>query len=200
MNMRNFLFILILLLGSCGTNRKFVGDEDKDTAIEEIKRDIASTKEITVSQDPPNPSLWTGKGTDSYLFSNTAEKKIGDIIMVDVYKNLRNEISTELSINEKTTPYEGPESDPQSEKKEPEKPEVSAEATGPDDTPSDQISTVVEEEVNQTHLLLKGKKSVVYKGRKKLLELKALVAKKDIQNNDRVNSKNILESTIKVLR
>lgn len=198
MNIKNLIFFFFLILVSCGTNRRVVTDNDNNTAIEEIKRDIASTKPIVVAQDPPNPSLWTGKGTDSYLFTNNTEKKLGDIIMIDVFKNLRTEIGTELAIDEKSSPYEGPEQ--ATEKKEPEKPEAAPEVAGPDDVPSDQISTIVEEEVNHTHLLLRGKKSVVFKGRKKLLDIKALVAKKDIQNNDRVNSKNILESTIKVLR
>jgi len=198
MNMKNLIFILFFILTSCGTNRKFVGDDDKNTSLDEIKRDIASTKEIVVTPDPPNPSLWTGKGTDSYLFTNISDKKLGDILTIDVYRNLRSEISTELAIDEKKAPYEGPESE--TEKKETEKPEVAEDTTGPDDKPSDQISTVVDEEVNQTHLLLRGKKTVVFKGRKKILEIEALIAKKDIQSNDRVNSNNILESNIRVLR
>ncbi len=185
-----YLFLLVLV--SCGTNRKIASDYDNDTSVDEIKRDIASTKPIVAEKDPLNPSLWTGKGTDSYLFSNATERKLGDILTIDVYGNLRNDISTELKLYEKTQGLAE-----EAEKKEPEKAEGVAES---DDKPSDQISTVVEEEVNQTHFLLVGKKTVVYKGSKKLLEIRAMVAKKDISPNDRINSKNLMETTITVLR
>jgi flagellar L-ring protein FlgH len=197
MKIKILVFIPFLILASCGTNRKMVTDDEKNTAIEEIKRDIASTQEIVTEKDPLNPSLWTGKGTDSYLFTNSTEKKVGDLITIDVYKSLRNEIATELKIDAETASYEGPEGE--KGKAEEEKAATETETTS-DDKPSDQISTVVEEDVNQTHLLLKGKKTVVFRGKKKLLEIKALVAKKDIKSDDRVESKNIMETTIKVLR
>lgn len=197
MKIKFFIFILFLILASCGTNRKTVTDDDNNTAIQEIKRDIANTKDIVVEKDPPNPSLWTGKGTDSYLFTNTTEKKVGDLITIDVYKNLRNEIATELKIDAETASYEGPEGE--KEKTEAEKPAAESESAS-DDKPSDQISAIVEEDVNQTHLLLKGKKTLVFRGKKKLLEIKALVAKKDIKSDDRVDSKNIMETNIIVLR
>jgi flagellar L-ring protein FlgH len=197
MKIKILIFIQFLILASCGTNRKMVTDDEKNTAIEEIKRDIASTQEIVTEKDPLNPSLWTGKGTDSYLFTNSTEKKVGDLITIDVYKSLRNEIATELKIDAETASYEGPEGE--KGKAEEEKAATETETTS-DDKPSDQISTVVEEDVNQTHLLLKGKKTVVFRGKKKLLEIKALVAKKDIKSDDRVESKNIMETTIKVLR
>jgi flagellar basal body L-ring protein FlgH len=174
-----------------------VSDDDNNTAIDEIKRDIASTKEIVTEKEPINPSLWTGKGTDSYLFTNSTEKKVGDMVTIDVYKNLRNEISTELKLDAEAAGQEAPEGE--KGKTAEEKPAEEAE-TADDDKPSDQISTVVEEEVNQSHILLKGKKTVVFRGKKKLLEINALVAKKDIKSDARVESKNIMESTIKVLR
>jgi flagellar L-ring protein FlgH len=197
MKIKILMFIPFLFLASCGTNRKVVTDDDNNTAIEEIKRDIASTKSIEIEKEPINPSLWTGKGTDSYLFSDTTERKTGDLITIDVYKNLRNEIASELKIDAETASNEGTEGE--KEKTEGEKPVEEAE-TASDDKPSDQISTVVEEDVNQTHLLLKGKKTVVFRGKKKLLEIKALVAKKDIKSDDRVDSKNIMETNITVLR
>ena len=197
MKMKFFIFIPFLILVSCGTNRKMVTDDDNNTAIDEIKRDIASTQEIVTEKEPINPSLWTGKGTDSYLFTNSTEKKLGDMVTIDVYKNLRNEISTELKLDAEAAGQEVPEGE--KGKTEEEKPVAEAEAAD-DEKPSDQISTVVEEEVNQSHILLKGKKTVVFRGKKKLLEIKALVAKKDIKSDARVESKNIMESTITVLR
>jgi flagellar basal body L-ring protein FlgH len=198
MNIKNLIFILFLLLTSCGTNRRFVSDEDTDSAIVDLKRDIASHKEIVTEKDPPNPSLWTGKGTDSYLFTNASERKLGDIIIIDVYGNLRKEIGTELKLDAKAQGLE--EAGDKKEGAAPAEKPAEEVATERDDKPSDQNSTVVEEEVNQTHLLLKGKKTVVFKGTKKLLEINALVAKKDIQPNDRVNSKNLMETTVTVIR
>lgn len=197
MKMKFFIFIPFLILASCGTNRKMVSDDDNNTAIDEIKRDIASTQEIVTEKEPINPSLWTGKGTDSYLFTNSTEKKIGDMVTIDVFKNLRNEISTELKLDAEAAGQEATEGE--KGKTEEEKPVAEAEGAD-DEKPSDQISAVVEEEVNQSHILLKGKKTVVFRGKKKLLEIKALVAKKDIKSDARVESKNIMESTITVLR
>ena len=191
------ILILILTLASCGTNRKTVTDNDNNTQIDEIKRDIASTKEIVTVQDPPNPSLWTGKGTDSYLFTNTTQNQIGDLITIDVFKNLRTEIGTELKLEAEASGYKGPEEEKKNTTEE--KKEETTEVGG-DDKPSDQISAVIEQEVNDTHYILKGKKAVVFKGQKKLLEIKALVAKKDIQNNERIDSKKIKETTITVIR
>jgi flagellar basal body L-ring protein FlgH len=194
--MKLITLILILFLTSCGTNRKIVTDEDTDSTIEEIKRDIASTKPIVPAMDPPNPSLWTGKGTDSYLFTNATERKVGDMITIDVYGKLRNEIASELKLDAKAKGLEESGEEKAKEEKEPE----AAVTSENEDKASDQISAMIEEEISQTHLLLKGKKTVVYKGQKKLLEINALVAKKDIQPNDRVNSKNLMETTIQVIR
>jgi len=141
-------------------------------------------------------SLWTGKGTDSYLFTNQTEKQLGDIILVNVLDKLRKEISTELKLSQVYDRWERTEKGT-TDKKEGEPKE---EAKEKPNEAKDHISTIVEEEINQTHLLIKGRKTVLYKKQKKLIEFKGLVARKDITESDTINSDQILESTVKVLR
>lgn len=148
------------------------------------------------------PSLWTGRGTDSYLFTNQTEKQLGDIILVNVMDKLKKEISNELKLSEVYDKWERQTAGSEDKKKEADaKPKE--DAAKPEDGkkgPHDHISTIVEEQINQTHLLLKGRKTVLYKKKKKLIEFKGLVARKDITDKDTIDSSKILESTVKVLR
>ncbi|RLA65103.1 MAG: hypothetical protein DRQ88_02395 [Epsilonproteobacteria bacterium] len=143
--------------------------------------------------DTSGPSLWTGKGTNSYLFTNQTEKQLGDIIRVNVLSKLKKEITNELKLSANYDKWERNSADSKDTKK----PDKSKDNKV---SPHDHISTVVEEEINQTHLLIKGRKTVLYKKQKKLIEFRALVARKDITENDSLESDKILESTVKVLR
>ena len=64
----------------------------------------------------------------------------------------------------------------------------------------DRISSVVIEEIDEHHLLIRGRKDVLYKNRKRLIELQALIPKRDLNDNNTINSDSILEQTITVLR
>ena len=64
----------------------------------------------------------------------------------------------------------------------------------------DRVSTVVIEEISKDHLLLSGRKSILFKNRKHLIEVQALVARRDVAVNDEVDSNSIIESNITVLR
>lgn len=146
--------------------------------------------------DNPGPSLWTGKGADSYLFTNQTEKQVGDIIMVNVLDKLAKEITSELNLAEKYGRWDRKEAEESDKKKEATPKDKVKEKPG---VSEGHISTIVEEEINKTHLLLKGRKTIIYKKQKKLIEFRGLVARKDI-SKDTINSNKILESTVKVLR
>jgi len=56
------------------------------------------------------------------------------------------------------------------------------------------------EQIDDQHLLLRGRKDVLYKNRKRLVEIQALIPRRDLNDNNTVNSDSILEQTITVLR
>lgn len=137
-------------------------------------------------------SLWAGSGNDSYLFSKNTEKQNGDIVVINVFPNLKEEIAQELK---RAFPERKEEKDATKATPEPPKEEA-----GDPNKAEDRISTVVIEEINRDHLLLRGRKTLLYKSFKRLVEIQALVARKDIGDDDSVSSKKILESSIIVLR
>ena len=70
----------------------------------------------------------------------------------------------------------------------------------PTDNAQEKISGVVVEEINREHLLIKGRKNVLFKNRKRMVEVQALVSRKDIGDNDIISSDAILESNVTVVK
>ena len=107
-------------------------------------------------------SLWSGvEGRGNYLFTNNDDKRNGDIILIQVADKLKKEMSAELKRafpsptrkpkkkSSTTDPSKAPASTAPkvAEKKEDEKTTI-----------HDRISSVVIEEINKEHLLIRGKK------------------------------------------
>lgn len=163
-------------------------------------------------------SLWVSDDAKStQLFTNNRDILNGDIVLINVYNRLKNEITLELK---RAFP------EPLAAKKDDKKTDGSAPAAtstdqvnnaqaapkraGGDDSFDegvtgtnrvyDRISSVVIEQIDDQHVLLRGRKDVLYKNRKRLIELQALIPKRDINDNNTVNSDSILEQTITVLR
>lgn len=148
-------------------------------------------------------SLWSGvEGRDNFLFTNNEEKRNGDIVLIQVADKLKNEITAELKrafpspMVTTKKPTKAPASAPA--------PAQSAAPNGGEDKEEtkihDRISGVVIEQINRDHVLIRGRKSLLYKNRKRLVEVQALVARRDIESDDTVNSDRIVETTINVLR
>ena len=85
--------------------------------------------------------------------------------------------------------------------------EAKSAATGEDKSVSgsmgkiyDRISSVVVEEINHGHILLRGRKNLIYKQEKHLIELQALVSRRDISYNDTISSDDIIEYDIAVVK
>lgn len=154
-------------------------------------------------------SLWAGSDPNAFLFSNNKTKSSGDIVQINVLPRLKNEITLELKKAFPDNPYEtkvaktdkGAEDgrapaggeEKKADKKEAAESNLSEGA-------QDKISGVVVEEINREHLLIKGRKNVLFKNRKRMVEIQALVSRKDIGENDIINSDAILESNISVVR
>lgn len=182
----------------------------------EIKRQYKAEKEAVkrytasdLTDNGNDGSLWAGSDPNAFLFSNNKNKNSGDIVQINVLPRLKNEITMELKKAFPDNPYENraaaesKNSDPKAAGEPAAKPtdkkEAVAESTGGDGA-QDKISGVVVEEINRDHLLIKGRKNVLFKNRKRMVEVQALVSRKDIGENDTISSDAILESNVSVVR
>ena len=139
--------------------------------------------------DSYNGSLWASDKGNNFLFDDKIKKKKGDIIEIEVQEKLKEEIITELKLHEKR--YLPPEE----KKNEKEKSKSSSKESF-----TDKIVSILIEEINKNHVLLKGRKNLLYKGRKKMIELQALVARRHISTEGLLSSDHILESNIAIIR
>lgn len=148
-------------------------------------------------------SLWVGAGQDNYLFSRNNSKRHGDIVVINVQSKLKKDITLELS---RAFPDMMKKKKDQNKKGEGEQEEKKDAADADNEDLSDpnkvydKISSVIIEEINQDHLLLRGRKDVLFKKKKRLVEVQALVARRDISDDDAVLSGTVIESSISVLR
>jgi len=149
----------------------------------------------------PSLSLWAGVNKDQNLFTEEVKKRNGDIVLINVESNLKDEISRELKRSFPTKQKVPKKSEDTGDK------DVAATPAAPapeddkvESTVYDRISSVVIEEVNKNYLLIRGRKTVLFRKRKRLIELQALVSRRDITNEDSIASSNLLEATIHIVR
>lgn len=158
-------------------------------------------------EDDVDGRLWDATEPKNFFFVNHVLFNLGDIVMIDVKKDLRNEINLELS--RLFTP-------PSKIKKEEIKPpagapaakEENAAANGEDgagaeggqETTYDKIPGILSEFIGKEYFLLRGRKEVFFKRRKRLIELQALIKKVDITPAKLANSDNFIEFNVTVLR
>ena len=181
-----------------------------------IKRQYKSEKEAVkrytasdLTDKGSDGSLWAGSDPNAFLFSNNKSKNAGDIVQISVLSRLKNEITMELKKSFPDNPYDNRSTsepvkalDPKvaaTDKPATDKKDVPGESLGTDGA-QDKISGVVVEEINREHLLIKGRKNVLFKNRKRMVEVQALISRKDIGENDTVSSDAILESNVSVSR
>jgi len=143
-------------------------------------------------------SLWANQGSSASLFTYQNEKHTGDMVIINVLENLRNQISAELKrvFPEKPKGADsGAKPDAKSASNQP-----AATTDDMDMKVYDKISGTVMEEISKDYILLKGRKEVIFKKEKKSIEVQALVSRKDIMENDYVNSDKLLESRVFILK
>jgi flagellar L-ring protein precursor FlgH len=147
-------------------------------------------------------SLWANQGSSSSLFTYQNDKRMGDMVIINVLENLRNQISAEL----KRTFPDKPKKTAKEVKAGEDKPAQAAASINQSGQDSemdmkvyDKISGTVMEEVSKDYILLRGRKEVIFKKEKRAIEVQALVSRKDIMENDYVNSDKLLESRVFVL-
>jgi len=148
-------------------------------------------------------SLWVDAPGGS-LFTTDVTKNVGDIVIINVLDALRGQISTELK-------RAFPEPAPKKKEGDPAKPGAVASTPAPaapeapasdelDAKVYDKISGVVAEEINKDFFLLRGKKEIIFRKEKRYIEVQALVSRKDILDNDSINSDRLVESRVIILR
>lgn len=143
-------------------------------------------------------SLWSGKNSESYLFVTNNVKRVGDYVIIEVMSKMKGDITTELKRN-----FPPPPSKDKSEKKSDDDKKDEEDIAANSDGKSkvyDKISTQVVEEINKDYLLLRGRKEVIFRKIKRYIQVQAVVAAKDIRDNDSVSSEKLLEPKINVLR
>ena len=137
-------------------------------------------------------SLWSGVGQENYLFTRNNIKKYGDIIIVDMGFDLKREIMLEFSRVYPSTKFslDG------------KKKSIDEELLKEKDERKiyGRVSSVIIEEMNKDHLLIQGKKEMLYKDKKRVIEIQALVARRDISRTDTIHSDKILELMVSVVR
>jgi flagellar basal body L-ring protein FlgH len=152
-----------------------------------------------------NGSLWANQGSSASLFTYQNDKRRGDMVIINVLENLRNQISSELKRGfpdkPKKNSKDGKENSESAEKKGGQNPSTASNQAENemDMKVYDKISGSVMEEVSKDYILLKGRKEVIFKKEKRSIEVQALVSRKDIMENDYVNSDRLLESKVFIL-
>lgn len=146
-------------------------------------------------------SLWANQGSSSSLFTYQNDKHTGDMVIINVLENLRNQISAEL----KRTFPDKPKKDAAGAKIDGKNPVSSSSSTTSsadneiDMKVYDKVSGTVMEEISKDYILLRGRKDVIFKKEKRAIEVQGLVSRKDIMENDYVNSDKLLDSKVIIL-
>ena len=152
-----------------------------------------------------NGSLWANQGSSSSLFTYQNDKRTGDMVIINVLENLRNQISSELKRVFPDKPKKSS-ANPKDAKNPAAQAATAATAANAakdeemDMKVYDKISGTVMEEISKDYILLRGRKDVIFKKEKKSIEVQGLVSRKDIMENDYVNSDKLLDSRVFILK
>ncbi|MES2528270.1 MAG: flagellar basal body L-ring protein FlgH [Bdellovibrionota bacterium] len=148
-------------------------------------------------------SLWANQGSSASLFTYQNDKHTGDMVIINVLENLRNQISSELKRQFPDKPVRKKDGDKEKRDEKAAAAAPSAPGREADNDMDmkiyDKISGTVIEELNKDYIVLKGRKEVIFKKEKRAIEVQALVSRKDIMENDYVNSDRLLESRVFIL-
>lgn len=189
-----------------------INSQAQSNYIPEVKRQYQATDKSKqrftaddLTDNSTQGSLWAGSGNDNFLFTKNKWKRNGDIILVNVQSRLKNDITMELKRAVPAPLPSRPKIDPKTgaadQTAQAPTPVSQEEKDVPDDDKiHDKISSVIVEEISRDHLLIRGQKYLLFRNQKHLVELQALISRKDIMDDDTVNSSSFLESSLVVLR
>lgn len=166
-----------------------------------VQRDYRPTRHNAndFRDNDSNGSLWANQGSSSSLFTYQNDKHTGDMVIINVLENLRNQISSELKRVFPDRPKKAAEGE-KSSKAAATAAATPAAAEEMDMKIYDKISGTVMEEISKDYILLRGRKDVIFKKEKKSIEVQGLVSRKDIMENDYVNSDKMLDARVFILK
>jgi len=167
--------LYLLLPLSCSTERQVYRNTpppQKYDRSKPVTRKLHARPALDLSDQESSGSLWTGPGKEGNLFSADDAQKNGDVIQVHISSRLQNQILVEIR----------------------------RDFQGIKEINIDRMVAVIIQRVNELHLLIRGRKTIYFGQRAKLIEIQALVAKRDIDYNNIVNSDKFLETTVKIIR
>lgn len=185
-----------------------LGSEPGGTVRPPVKRDYRPQRlqadDFVDNETDNQGSLWANQGNSASLFTYQNDKHTGDIVIINVLENLRNDISAELKRTFPDKPKKSGKALKEPAEGDKKGAPTSAAAASAQDNDIDmkvydKISGTVMEEVSKDYILLRGRKDVIFKKEKRSIEVQALVSRKDIMENDYVNSDKLLESRVYVL-
>jgi len=189
-------------------------------AIPEFRR---ATRKDFIDNEMRENSLWDEQGQNNFLFSHNRERQAGDLITVDIEKELKRDIqyqlwmtltpeqrkpkkkakaSTANGANPATTPAATPGSSAKSaEEKGKDDAEEAAKTNlasgGKDD---DVVRMEVVESLGNGVVRAIGQKKVIYRGVSRIVEVMALVNNKDVDDGNRLKSSAMLDMKTQVVQ
>lgn len=187
---------------STNTQKLVSPDVKRQYIDEKVAKRRISSKDLVDNQN--DGSLWGNADSNAFLFATSKSKNTGDIVQINVFGKLKNEITQELQRAFPETQLDANKANA-ADGVAAADPSAAAAASTPetaaaDSSLQDKISGVVVEEINREHLLIKGRKNIVYKNRKRMVEVQALVSRRDILDDDSISSESIIESNVSVVR
>ncbi len=184
------------------------------------------TKSDFVDRVANENSLWDGQGQDNFLFSQNRQREPGDLITVDVEKELKREIQYQLWMTlppeqrrlkrvpastetAKTgangaAPAAGADA-AKTEKAAEEKNRDAAEEAAKTNLASsgkedDVVRMEVAENLGNGLVRMVGQKRVIYRGQTRIVEIMSLVNNKDVDDSGRVKSSAFLDMKTQVIQ
>ena len=186
------------------------------------------TREDFVDKQASENSLWDSQGQGNYLFSHNRRRDIGDLVTVDVERELKREIQYQLWLtlppeqrkvrrspasvaastqegaagaNAQKPAAPGAEANKSLEERGKDAAEEAAKTNmAATGKDEDNVRMEVVENLGNGLVRMVGQKRVIYRGQSRVVEVMAIVNNKDIDDQNRLKSGVILDMTTQVIQ
>lgn len=193
-------------IGNAATLQAAQAESDANEKFPTIKRQYRPVGQRFKSSDfvdntQSSASLWSGEGRDNYLLDSNLKLFPGDLVVIKVQQALRDQISGELKRNAQVPPpprSKGPAKKPEAPPTPPRKPAVGSDSG--ETKIYDKISSKVLDEINTEYVVVKAIKEILFRAKKRLIQVQALVPKSAVGIDKVVLSDQLLETKVQVLR